>query len=209
MNKKLFIILSLVILLAGGVVWLQQFKQKQTNSQTTSQVESQRITASESSKPGTQDYPQHIETIPGNSDEVWYNIPELGVRMKLNKEFAMSLIYQYSHEVTAAKEEWDAVAFSTKELITIDRGCSPEEGRPLGSITKWKGNIQELAKTDDFFSARLDSIIQIGDYYYMWTGPHDACWDPKYDEEIAVVRNPEVYINIQNGLKNLQKIPLK
>ena len=35
--------------------------------------------------------PQYIVVIPG-SDSVWYEIPELGVRVKLNKKYAEDLI---------------------------------------------------------------------------------------------------------------------
>lgn len=154
-------------------------------------------------------YPQHIEAIQG-SNEVWYNIPEYGVRMRLNKKFAEDLIYSFVHEKNANfNEEWDAIYFSTKSLTAIDKGCSPEEGNPLGVITKIKGNATELAKTEEFVSSRLQDIIQIGDYYYMWTGPQATCWIPKNDDAIQKVRGAEIYKAIQDGVKTIQLIPSK
>lgn len=52
----------------------------------------------------TEKYPQHIEAIQG-SDEVWYNIPELGVRMRLNRGFAEDLVYVYSKSEVRATED--------------------------------------------------------------------------------------------------------
>ncbi len=199
----------LTILLVGGVLWFVIVRETKDASPIAQDTPSSKVVPTDDRQNIFEKYPQHVEVIPG-TDEAWYNIPELGIRMKLNKEFAEGLIYQYIHVVTNdLQEEWDATHFSTKSLTAIDKGCSPEEGRPLGTITKTKGDVKELAKTDVFYSSRLDDIIQIGEYYFMWTGPQATCWDPKNDEAVQKVRGPEIYKAIQDGVKTIQLIPSK
>lgn len=203
MQKKLFILaLAVLVFVVGGVlVW-----QKKQGIQTPGV---KKIEEEQSESTFTEKYPQHVEAIQG-TDEVWYNIPEYGVRMRLNKQFAENLIYSFVHEKNNnLNEEWDAVYFSTKSLTAIDKGCSPEEGSPLGVITKTKGNSTEFAKTEEFYSSRLKDIIQIGEYYYIWTGPQATCWDSKNDDAIQKVRGAEIYKAIQDGVKTIQFIPSK
>lgn len=208
MTKKplLLAAVTLALLVIASTFW---FTKKQALAPVVSEKPS--VSTEEPIKLEPEKYLQHIELIPGNTDEVWYKIPELGVRIRLNKEFAKDLIYVYVHETPNVGEDWDAAYFSTKSLTNIDKGCSPGEGNPLGGLTKWKGNVQELAKTDIYFSSRLDSIIQIGDYYYMWTGPQATCWDPKKDNEIQNARSAEDYVGsgakyVSDGIKTLQLI---
>ena len=111
-------------------------------------------------------------------------------------------------------EEWDATNFSTKSLTNIDKGCSPEEDRPLGSITKWGRDVQESAeKNNEYFFSGPNSI-QIRDYYYVWTGPQATCWDPKNTVAIQQARSAKDYKGsgakyVSEGLKVLELIPQK
>lgn len=212
MQKKLLISVVAILILLGGVVLLWQKNLQQG-------VQTSPVVKTEDTETGTAQkdvYPQHIESIPGNTHEAWYGIPEIGIHMKLNKEFAEDLIYIFAHERNDSRnEEWDAVYFSTKALTVFDKGCSPEKGHPLGIITKSKGDVRELAKTDIFYSSRLEEITQIGDYYYMFTGAQAICWDPKNDEAIRRVKSAKDYSGssgakyISEGMKTLQLIPSK
>ena len=73
-------------------------------------------------------YPQYIEASQ-NAGLVYYIIPELGIRMRLNEKFAKDLIYSVAPEKNADGELWDAVYFSTLSLTSVDENCSPENGR--------------------------------------------------------------------------------
>ena len=206
MHKKLLVLVVLGIILVGGGVFVWYM-----NEQNQVIVPSSVIVPEVNNKEA---YPQHIEAISG-SDEVWYGIPEIGVRMRLNKEFAEDLIYQYVHEVTDdSKEEWDATYFSTKALTAIDNGCSPERGSPLGVIAKLGKDAQESAKNNnEYFFSRPNSIY-IGDDYYVWTGPQATCWDPKNDDAIMKSRSPQDYRGsgskyVSDGFKTIQSIPSK
>lgn len=198
MNQKLLIILTTVILLAVGTFLFFTKQQEMTS------VQNQGIeTSDDEMLKQSQDYSQHIEEIPGNTDEVWYNIPELGVRMKLNKEFAEDLVYRSETPAFAT------VYFSGKKLMATVPSCVSG----FGFLFKTKGIMKEIAKTDDFLATRMDSYIQIYDYYYGWTSPQDVCWDPSIEEEVRKVF-PGKYNGmgakfVSEGVKTLQLIPQK
>ena len=215
MNQKhIFVVVGIFLLLGatGGVlVW----RKKQSAPQpTVPMVQVDGGKQSDIPQSQADAYPQHIEAISG-TDEVWYNIPEYGVRMRLNKDFAEDLIYSFVVEVTDdSKEEWDATYFSTKALTAIDNGCSPEEGSPLGVIAKLGKDAQESAKNNnEYFFSRPNSIY-IGDDYYVWTGPQATCWDPKNDIAIQKARSAKDYMGngakyISDGLQTIQLISSK
>lgn len=204
MQKHFLLVIALLVTV--GALWYMEKRQAALNPPV---VTDPAVEPGQEPTPSLESsYSRHIEAIPGNTDEVWYNIPEYGVRMRLSQEFAEDLIYSFVHEKnTNLNEEWDAVYFSTESLTAVDKGCSPEEGSPLGVITKIKGNVAELAKTDVVYSSALKDIIQVGEYYYMWTGPQATCWNPKNDDAIQRVRGPEIYKAIQDGVKTIQLIP--
>lgn len=94
-------------------------------------------------------YPQHITEIAG-SDEVWYSIPELGVRMRLNRGFAEDLVYIYSKsesDVNEGQKKYfvpfeERVDFSTYSLQRIEPACVPGT-RSIGEILKESGDIND------------------------------------------------------------------
>ena len=158
-------------------------------------------------------YPQHYKMISGNAEEVLYNIPELGIRMKLNKEFAEDLIYSVSHikKTYGEKEEVDIVYFSTKSMTLIDAFCAPDKGSSGGAISRNKGIAKEVAKTDEYVAPRLSSLIQIGDFYYIFEKPQATCWDPNLEYEVLKL-DPSRYQgkgikSLDEGFKNIQSIP--
>lgn len=157
-------------------------------------------------------YPQHIEAIPGNTDEVWYNIPELGIRMKLNREFAEDLVYTRGQNRDNGGSSW-YVVFSTRPLMEIDDGCSPES-MIAGSLVKIEGNAKEAAEGDMYLSSRIDQIVQVANYYYMWQGPQATCWHPINDQAIQNIPSAEDYRGsgakyVLDGLKTLKPITQK
>lgn len=202
MPKKIYILLALVLALVMSAFALWRVNKKVVAPVVTEPT----VTQNQLEQPNVesvQEYSQHIEAIPGNTDEVWYNIPELGIRMKLNKEFAEDLVYRSETPAFAT------VYFSGKKFMVIAPSCVSG----LGSLFKAKGIMKEIAKTDDFLASRMDSYIQIQDYYYGWTGPQDACWDPSIEEEVRKVF-PGKYNGmgakfVSEGVKTLQLIPKK
>lgn len=98
----------------------------------------------------TEKYPQHIEDIPGNTDEVWYSIPEFGVRMRLSRVFADDLVYTYSksnENITKSQQKFttpfhETVHFSSRSLMQEEPSCEPGT-RAIGYLIKEEGSINE------------------------------------------------------------------
>jgi len=100
MKKTTLYAVALVVvlaLLAGVFVW--QKGQKQTNIQNqTAQQSSEGQPESNPQNEGESEgvfSPQHIVAIPG-SQQVWYEVPEMGIKLLLSKEAAEELVYRYA-----------------------------------------------------------------------------------------------------------------
>ena len=155
---------------------------------------------------------QHIEPIPGNSDEVWYAIPEMGVRMKLNKRYAEDMYYsliEWKGEVSRNSLDFYLINQIAKDVPSCSDGIS------LGGLFRYEGDLEELKRKrdelDPYLATRLDSYIQVGSYYYGWLDPHDVCWDVSMEEKVK-----EVFLekyggfganNTREGIKTLELIP--
>ena len=205
-QKSLFIAVSLIALLAiAGALWCIQKRQVTTN---------QPIAADSVVNPiqdplkTPKSYPQHIEAIPGNMDEVWYNIPELGIRMKLNKEFAEDLIYAYFSEKDDEGKEWDRIGFSTKALAAITEYCNPGA---LWSVDRIKVSLKQEIEKNSFTTRHLNDYVQAGNYYYGFEGSHDPCWNQDLESEVREVfpgKYPGLGAkNILDSLKTIQTMP--
>ncbi len=210
-QKPLFLaILFLALLAIVGVFW---YMQTQSVAMDQSVVVSNPVTKPDSvsvvpPSAHPDSYPQHIETIPGNSDEVWYNIPELGIRMRLNKEFAEDLVYVYDRRKDDEGGAWDEIGFSTKALAAITDYCSPGA---IGAIDRITTVLKEEIK--DNTTRHLNDYIRVGDYYYGFESGHDPCWDPSLESEVRKVF-PGKYAGagakyVSDGLKTIELIPQK
>ncbi len=208
MDKKTWLVFGVLVVLVIGTVLFFTQQQKIASVQNQNPENSDKETLKQD-----QDYPQHIEAIPENTDEVWYNIPELGVRMKLNKEFAEDLIYSISYikKMNAEKEEVDVAYFSTRSMMSIDVLCAPEKGSSGGAMSRNRGIAKEVAKSDEYTMSRLDSLIQIGNFYYIYTKPQSTCWDKNLTPEVLKLDTNRYrgggVKSLDEGFKNIQIIP--
>ena len=212
MNQKhIFVVVGIFLLLGatGGVlVW----RKKQSAPQpTVPMVQVDGGKQSDIPQSQADAYPQHIEAISG-TDEVWYNIPEYGVRMRLNKEFAEDLIYS-SGMTDDYGEKSDGIYLSTKNIATVAPECSPERGGAFGFMFKLKGDMKEMAKNDEYLEARVDRYVQIGEYFYGVSEPQAPCWNPDNDEAIEKATSGQYigpgYKNITDGVKTIQLMSSK
>lgn len=203
MQKKGILLVVIVLVVAGGLFFF--FQKKQSSPALTNNTE-------KGTQQSGEKYPQHIEDIPG-SDEVWYGIPEYGVRMRLNKEFAEDLIYS-NGSVDDASEKQEGIYFSTKAITAVAPECSPERGGAFGFLFKAEGNMTEIAKTDEYLAARVDDYVQIGNYYYGFVGHQAVPWFPEHEEAVRKAWSLENYPSfgakyVSDGIKTLQLIPSK
>ncbi len=200
MDKKSWLIFGVLVVFAVGAVlfFIQQQKIIPAQNQNPENLNK------ETSKQ-FQDYPQHIEAIPGNTDEVWYNIPELGVQMKLNKEFAEDLLYITSNEKGSKP---DTAYFTSKKLYANTPNCA------FGSI----GNItiiQNELKTNETVPntippERIKSFSGFDVVLFGPTTPYEICWDPTQDNGDTIKKVfTEKKDLMSSGFKNLQPISSK
>lgn len=203
MTKKSIISAITLLLIAYGIFIVFQKKNLK-------QIETKESTSQSESKTSMEEkHPQHISPISG-SDEVWYEIPEYGIRMRLNKEFAGELIYS-SGMTDDYGEKSSGIYFSTKSITAMAPECSPERGGALGFLFKSEGNAEEEARTDEYLAARFKDYVQIGDYYYGWVGPQALCEFPEHTDAVRK-EWPKEYRglgakNILEGSKTIQLIP--
>lgn len=207
MNHKA-LILSIPVMLAllfGG--WFLSREPKSV-----SESQNPPVVKENSSQVADQNRLQHIEPILGNSDEVWYAIPEMGVRMKLNKEFAEDLSYGSTQGKNSLDGEWNSLYLSLINLAKIAPDCT---GWNYGSLFRYEGDLEELKRQKDeldlYLATRLDEYIQVGNYYYGWVGPQDVCWNASMEEKVRQVF-PGRYSgsgakNVIEGIKTLELIP--
>jgi hypothetical protein len=155
---------------------------------------------------------QHIEPILGNPDEVWYAIPEMGVRMKLNKRYAEDLYYGLT-ERSGETDGNSLYFYLTNEVAKDAPSCS--DWISLGYLFRHEGDLEELKRKknelDLYLATRLDEYTQVGNYYYGWVGPHDVCWGVSMEEKVK-----EAFLekysgfganNTLEGMKTLELIP--
>jgi len=137
MSKKLLILSILTFVVAGGV-WLYINNRvvsqptQTSNTITTNPQEKTQLNQQEESFS-----PQHIMAIPG-SNQVWYEIPEMGIKLLLPKEGAEELVYRYSpkkdvgifvemHGVESdlkMVKDVEGVSFSSKHVLEYNKTCN-------------------------------------------------------------------------------------
>lgn len=197
-HKPLFLVTVLIALLViSGVFWRIQNRPPMAVNQpvVTDPVVETPVQVEPQVEPGVSPdtYPQHIEAIPGNTDEVWYNIPELGIRMKLNREFAEDLVYGFEAAKGLSEKDGGRVYFSSKAVSNIAPSCAPNKGSMFGVFERlWgigvdkqhlRGSLIGYHESDS--SGQL--IFQFPEDFILYTGPQDICWQPNLETEIRKV----------------------
>jgi hypothetical protein len=216
MSRKNLVLLGVSVAILLGVVFFLYEKTMQSNRANKEDV-NQTINipnegASEKEVAEEKTYPQHIEVITG-SDEVWYAIPELGIRMRLNRDLAEKLIYSSDMSIDSG-EKASGIYLSTKAITEVAPECAPERGGALGSIFKVMGNLAEEAKNDEYIASRMNRYyFQLDSYYYGWAQPQAVCWYPQNEEAVKNATAGQFISNegrnITSSIKTIQLIPSK
>lgn len=143
---------------------------------------------------------QSISTQPKETIEsqlVWYEIPELGVKFKVKSNIASELVYRYKGE--SSKDSW-TISFSTKKLSLVDGCGAASSDAPLGLLVKIKGIPENYSERDYFLNGR--QIKQFDGYFIIQNGPQAFCAIDK-DNIVIVERyfeeNPE-FRNWSDGI---------
>ena len=138
MQKKPLILVAVILVLVIVLAFVWQKKQAVSQQVDKGQDVSPSIqTVSQEGR-----YPQHITEIPGTNN-VWYAIPEIGIRFIMSKEMAEDLIYSYRGNigsgagyVSVVPKDDDTVDFSSKILLSqFGETCKPESGA-IGALSR-------------------------------------------------------------------------
>ncbi len=134
------VLVATLTVLAGIVVWQKEKKQKNIQDQVTeqqSEIQSQGNTRNETQTESEQAFsPQHIVAIP-SSQQVWYEVPEMGIKLLLSKEVAGELVYRYSVNDAMVTENdveignrrrTESIIFSVKSILKYNETCSNSPG---------------------------------------------------------------------------------
>lgn len=214
MSRQLLAILALALILGAGVFafyWQNRQQEVVTSLPMPPVVEE--------SEESTASYSQHIEAIPGNTDEVWYNIPEYGVRMKLNRGFAEDLIYSDGMIDDFGKPQ-EGIYFSTKAISEVAPECAPKRGGAFGVLSNIEGTIEEadrngLGLGSEWYMSKLKAgeAIQFSDFFVVWSGPQAPCWFVQHRKLFERVW-PKSYLgigvkNMVDGARKVELIPQK
>lgn len=138
MQKKLLILAVVALVLIGGVVLVREKKNNGSDSIKSYREYLEMLSSTE--EPSTEDgpeitvgvtdetspsiieevepkisfSPQYITPISG-SVQVWYGVPEMGIKLLLSKEVAEELVYRYH----SPKEVWDGADSTTTTSLAI------------------------------------------------------------------------------------------
>lgn len=119
------ILIGIGIILLGGVVFVRktpQYLMSDSELQRTPNPRGENTQPNEIQPIETPDYQQHIVAIP-NSDEAWYEIPEIGVKLLVSKVVAEDLIYVYEPVYNETVEK-TTISFFSKRASTFDSECT-------------------------------------------------------------------------------------
>ena len=117
MQKKLIVAAVIALILLGGVIFVWQKKMSEVQPVSTSGLVEQPENKSQHQEAEAETFsPQHITPIVG-SQQVWYEIPEMGIKLLLSREVAEELVYSYFPKV-------DGIMLYSTRIINYNKNCT-------------------------------------------------------------------------------------
>jgi hypothetical protein len=165
-NLKIFLIASgclLLVVLMGLPMWSKGRERSQM------QVPSRQPSETEASK--------------GISNNIYFDIKELGIRMNMPVGLARDLIYEYDQWVSKVDgKTFKEARFSSKSIMKIDSKCLPRLA-PLGAILETAGNKDQ--ETDPILKGLLALIPvkQLANSYLYYSHPQYSCLSDKESQQ--------------------------
>ena len=176
-QKPLFLTIILITLLAviAGAFWCLQNRPGAMNQPIVTEPVAQAPIQAETEK-----YPQHIETIPGNADEVWYNIPEMGIQMRMTKDLANDLVYECValRDEDLEDDDCGLVYFGSKLDMQKEQKSISDSGMMFATLSKIAGQVKD---SDAYLRSRYESpdeqgqFRQFSDYFLYYAMPVTSC----------------------------------
>lgn len=119
---------------------------------------------------------------------VWYDIPELGIRFKVDPVTKEELVYHFVG--FPGKETKKLVDFSTKTMTELEPECSAEKGAPLGSLSRRFGKPKDPLVP----CGGGQKVYEYPGGYFCYTMPQAPCMSPEEDAQYQeVLKNDPRY----------------
>ncbi len=192
MNQKKIvagILFAVVLAIAGVFVWEKQTIIEQSNQEQPKQeITNVNDIKNADSVESIEFSPQQIVAIP-NSTNVWYEVPELGIKLLLSKAAAEEIVYQYrsindiGNDVT---KRVASVSFFSKKIITFDVALGlPKTWDDLYIMQKYLGTY-----TGETFCCGVKFFKQLDGFYLTDGGsPQGLSYSEeeqrRFDETVA------------------------
>ncbi len=197
MQKKLLIFVVVVLVLIAALFFVWQKKQaeiKQTNklaSQSSSDNQPQSVILNEPTKKDKITLaPQHIVAIPGSS-QVWYEIPEMGIKLLLSRAVAEEIVYEYSGVTDGFvivnpktgnldfgdPKKIESATFFLKKVITFNEECaSYQKTQTICSSDNIEFGINKIFGTyhNEMLAFGSNFLKQFKDFYLITGGSRQA-----------------------------------
>lgn len=193
MNKKtsvIIIIVVLVIAVIGGGFWYGKSKKNQF-------MESKQVKSNDQNQSEFNNDKQNQDS--NETEMVWYEIPELKIRFKVDKIVADDLIYKYEK----INNNLESISFSSNGLSAIS-GCGVENG-PLGSFDKLKGKPSDY-NDNVYYTSRNPK--QYDKFFIIYNGPQSVCAvkDNMKNWEEYFAKNPKFREWINPAFKTVEVV---
>ena len=200
MNKKLFVILGLSLLLAGGVFWCTMKRQKESVV-----------------VPVRQGEVKTYESVKGEEGYVWFPVPELGIEIKVKKDIASELMYQTKEVITPDRAPFTSAQFTTKGLFDIARKLYQKEFEEDGNYVCGLGSFSTYQSmpvdfdTNEIYEYTKAHGVKVNEGFVSYDSPQSTCSSNSSDEKYwNYVANwwgapTSEYTETNNLLQNLQK----
>lgn len=190
-------IIAVVALLAVAILFGMGFWQWKSQ-------QNQKVSRSDQAQSQEQQK-QQSQQIP-EDQLVWYEIPELGIKMKLKKDLAEDLIYNIeSSNDSQGRLAWYS-NFTMKSLQMVDPVYCTSENRAIGTIVKISNlTIESQVGESSFLPDEKSGLLKrLGDYSIAYIGPHAMCYgiskknegDPLANDGIKSLMNAIVTVEL-------------
>lgn len=166
-NLLLISIFLVAALLVGALVWKKEQGGEHISRQTADDVQEQ--------KQGLPENLRQEKKGARESELVWYEIPELGIRFKVDNVTKEELLYNFVG--FSGKNDKKVVDFSTKTLTDLSMACSVKEG----GVTTLSRRFEKASGSAPCGGGK--KVYEYSGGYFCFTLPQSDCLGKeKYDQ---------------------------
>lgn len=132
---------------------------------------------------------------------VYYKIPELGIKFKIEKELADELIYYI--EVAPDDSRFKYTRLSSKELSKLNEYCQVEYG-PMGTLVRVEGFPSDY--DEPLKNIQRKNFYDGGDFFVYFSSSQTPCMNQEEMESHKGKDFSSLFTNVLRNIQNLEKI---